>query len=133
MCDLYEQRLIRLAYTYVRDWATSEDRVQDAFIRAYNHMHQLKDDENPFPWLASIVINESKMDRRRNWRDVLLSFLPERIRESTEDEYIQSFSNEKLHDHVLSLPETVRTPIILYYFEELFNRLRWLSRRDQVQ
>jgi len=117
--DLYEQRLIRLAYTYVRDWATSEDRVQDAFIRAYKHMHQLEDDENPFPWLTRIVINECKMYRRRNWREVLLSLFPERIRESTEDEYVQSFSIEQLHARVLSLPESFRTPIILHYFEEL--------------
>lgn len=55
---LYTQRLVRIAYTYTKDWARAEDCVQDAYIKAFNKWHQFdKDRGEVFPWLVAIVIN----------------------------------------------------------------------------
>lgn len=40
--DKYAQRLVRIAYTYVKDWLKAEDQVQEAFIKAFHSMDQLK-------------------------------------------------------------------------------------------
>jgi RNA polymerase sigma-70 factor, ECF subfamily len=118
--NIYDRRLLRLAYAYVRDWSAAEDRVQDAFIKAYRSMDKLTNTENPFPWLAKIVINECKTSqKRKRWREVITGFLPEPSISSTEDTYLGKSDSEKLHDAILSLPEKYRTIIILYYFDEL--------------
>lgn len=115
----YTQRLVRLAYTYVHDWADAEDRVQDAFIKAYHSMNKLKNTHDPFPWLARIVINECKSFFRKNWCEIITSILPERIETSTEEKYLDYINNEAIHDAVLALPNHYSTPIVLFYFEDL--------------
>lgn len=115
----YTHRLVRLAYTYVRDWAAAEDRVQDAFIKAYRRKDQYDGNRDPFPWLARIVINECKMSRRRSFREIVMDLLPERKSASSEQLFLQQTDSEEVYQHVLALPEPFRTPIILYYFEDL--------------
>lgn len=117
--DLYTQRLIRLAYTYVREWTTAEDRVQDTFVKVYEKMDQFKEERDPFPWLAKIVINECRMAQRRGWREIITAFLPERNEISSEDSFFVKESHHQMYDAVLKLVEPYRTPVILYYFEEL--------------
>lgn len=117
--DLYTQRLVRLAYAYVREWTKAEDRVQDAFIKAYEKMDQFKDECDPFPWLARIVINECRMAQRKGWREIVTTLLPERAHMSSEDSFFVFDSNQKMYECILKIPEPYRTPIILYYFEEL--------------
>ena len=117
--DLYGHRLVRLAYTYVQDSATAEDRVQDAFIKVYGQFNKFKDGSDPFPWLARIVINECKMAYRSNWREIVSSMLPEKEVVSSEDEFLSMEADEMLYALILKLPEPYRIAIVLYYFEEL--------------
>lgn len=117
--DLYSQRLVRLAYTYVREWTKAEDKVQDAFIKVYERMDQFKNECDPFPWLAKIVINECRMAQRKGWREIVTALLPERADISSEDTFFVMESNQKMYDLILKLPELHRTPIILFYFEQL--------------
>lgn len=115
----YTERLVRLACTYVRDQATAEDCVQDAFLKAYKSMSQLQNKDDPFPWLVRIVINECKSFHRRGWREILTSVLPEATRGSTEETVLRRTRDEDLRNAVLSLPEKYRSPLILFYFEGL--------------
>lgn len=117
--DEYTHRLIRLAYTYVKDWQKAEDQVQEAYIKAFNSMDQLKHKEEPFPWLARIVINECKSSFRKSWREVITDFLPERKLESSEESYLRSVREEDVHNAVYNLPKHYSLPITLFYFEDL--------------
>lgn len=116
---LYLERLVRIAYMYVGDQKTAEDRVQDGFIKAYKSTHQLKNVENPFPWLVRIVINECKTGQRKSWREVITSILPEQHGISSEEVYMRKLDAGNIHNAVLELPEKYRLPIVLYHFEEL--------------
>jgi len=115
----YTERLVRLAYTYVRDQATAEDCVQDAFLKAYKSMSQLKNKDDPFPWLVRIVINECRSFHRKGWREIVTSVLPEATRGSAEETVLRRTRDEDLRNAVLSLPEKYRLPLILFYFEGL--------------
>jgi RNA polymerase sigma-70 factor (ECF subfamily) len=117
--DLYGDRLVNLAYTFVRDLSAAEDRVQDAFIKAYRSMYYKTEIQSPFPWLAKIVINECKSSYRKRWREIITSIIPEKQDESTEETYLILEKNQKIYEAILSLPEKYRTPIILFYFEDL--------------
>lgn len=115
----YTDRLVRLAYTYVRDWSAAEDRVQDAFLKAFRQYHQYQDGRDPFPWLARITINECKASWRKSWREVIGGWMPERISASAENITFERLNAKEMYQLVLSLPEPFRTPVILYYFEDM--------------
>lgn len=117
--ETYASNLTRIAYTYVRDWAASQDLVQDSFITAYEKMEQLRNPIEPFPWLAQITINKCKMAQRKFWREIVMSLLPDRMGASAEQTYFRLAEDQTLYDSVLSLPEVFREPIILFYFEDL--------------
>jgi RNA polymerase sigma-70 factor (ECF subfamily) len=48
-----------------------------------------------------------------------MEFVPEQRSMSTEDIYMQQSRDKEVYTAIMSLPEKFRTPIILYYFEEL--------------
>jgi RNA polymerase sigma-70 factor, ECF subfamily len=116
--DKYVDRLTRLAYTYMRDWAASEDAVQEAFIKVYQSRSQLRS-ENPFPWMARIVVNQCRMSLRKTWREVITDVLPERKNAGAEDVVLGKQETDVVHQSILALPESLRTPLYLYYFEDM--------------
>jgi RNA polymerase sigma-70 factor (ECF subfamily) len=115
----YYDRLAYVAFTYVHDQNRAEDLVQQSFINAYLSTDQLKDPTRPYPWLVRIVINQCLNETRKNRREQPMEFLPEQRSMSTEDIYMQQSRNKEVYATIMSLPEKFRTPIILYYFEEL--------------
>ncbi|MCF8568269.1 sigma-70 family RNA polymerase sigma factor [Alicyclobacillus tolerans] len=116
----YADRLAFIAYTHVHNQKTAEDLVQETFIRAFRSIDQLRDVDNPLPWLIRIVINLCHTTKRRGWKEVVVSETPSRsVTTGPEDLYIQRTRDRELHQAVMSLPQTYRTPIVLFYFEEL--------------
>ena len=115
----YTNRLYRLAYTLTYSKAEADDRVQDGFIKAYYAMDSFDQLRDPFPWLAKIVINECKMAKRRSFRETVTDLLPERLSASTEETVLRSKTNDEMYEAILKLPEVMRIPIVLYYFEDL--------------
>jgi RNA polymerase sigma-70 factor (ECF subfamily) len=94
---LYSERLVRIAFMYVKDQSTAEDRVQNAFIKAYQSMPKLKDADNPFPWLFRIVVNECKSFMKKNRREVVTSVFSEQNEKSAEEVYLSQPEFSKLH------------------------------------
>jgi RNA polymerase sigma-70 factor (ECF subfamily) len=115
----YYDRLTYVAFTYVRDQSRAEDLVQQTFMNAYLSIHRLKDPSRPFPWLVRIVINQCLNVTRNSRREQPTEFLPEQRSISTEDIYMQQSRDKEVYAAIMSLPDKFRTPIILFYFEEL--------------
>lgn len=115
----YYDRLTYVAFTYVRDQSRAEDLVQETFMNAYLSIHQLKDPTRPFPWLIRIVINQCHNAIRKNRWELTTEHLPEQKSMSTEDIYMQQSRDKEVYSAIMSLHEKFRTPVILYYFEEL--------------
>lgn len=115
----YNDRLIYVAFTYVRDHSRAEDLVQETFVNAYLSIQQLKDPARPFPWLVRIVVNQCLNAIRKYRREQPTEFLPEKSSMSTEDIYMQQSRDKEVYAAIMCLAERFRTPIILYYFEDL--------------
>ncbi|MFF2480216.1 RNA polymerase sigma factor [Paenibacillus sp. NPDC058071] len=115
----YYDRLVYVAYTYVRDRSRAEDLVQESFVNAYLSMQQLKDTERPLPWLIRIVINQCLNALRKYRREQLTAVLPEESGVSTEDIYLQQSRNTEVYEAIMNLKEKFRTPVLLFYFEDL--------------
>ena len=56
---------VRLAYLITRDWATAEDAVQEAFLRAFGALHTFQDDRPFQPWFTRSVVNQAKRTKSR--------------------------------------------------------------------
>ena len=62
----HNQRLYRIARSIVRDDAEAEDVLQEAYVRAFQHLGRLEDPSAFAAWLSRIVIHESKARLRRS-------------------------------------------------------------------
>ncbi|HXT75671.1 MAG TPA: RNA polymerase sigma factor [Candidatus Eisenbacteria bacterium] len=123
----YNQRLYRVARAIVRDDAEAEDIMQDAYVRAYQHLNQFSR-LSPFStWLTRIAVHESLARVRRRSRLDQLDLIedggsPVNVVESSLDPEQSTSTAELGHlleDAVLSLPEQFRSVLILRDVEEL--------------
>jgi RNA polymerase sigma-70 factor (ECF subfamily) len=60
----YQMKAMRVAFLVLGDHTTSEDVVQESFVRAWNAMKDFKDGAAFSPWFMRIVINTAHMHQR---------------------------------------------------------------------
>ncbi|WP_168724485.1 sigma-70 family RNA polymerase sigma factor [Streptomyces sp. A1547] len=80
---LYNQRLVGFATTRTRDFATAEDVVMEAWLRAAAALPQLQaDDDRAYGWLRAITVRAAidhyrlrrSSEEPRDWADATASF-----------------------------------------------------------
>src|SRR3989442_7724629 len=59
MMRRYNQRLYRVARAILRDDAEAEDVMQDAYVRAFEHLHQFARRAPFAAWLTRIAVHEA--------------------------------------------------------------------------
>jgi RNA polymerase sigma factor (sigma-70 family) len=67
--ERYEQRIFRIAYRVLRNREDAEDAVQEAFARAFVHLHKFQGRSRFSTWLTRIAINEALMLIRKRHPD----------------------------------------------------------------
>ncbi|MDF2962446.1 MAG: hypothetical protein K0S39_4181 [Paenibacillus sp.] len=117
--EAHTQSLLRLAYSFVRDWSIAEDQVQNAFIKAYRWMDRSVTVRAPYSWLARIVINECTSYYRKSRRELTTADMPDLALESTEDTYLRHAALQEVYDAVRKLPDRLSKPMVLFYFNDL--------------
>jgi RNA polymerase sigma-70 factor (ECF subfamily) len=81
----YRQRTFGVAWRLVRDEDAALDVVQDAFVRAYEELKNLRGETRFYPWLRRIAVNLA-IDRLRHQRRAAVVALDEaRVGEGDED------------------------------------------------
>src|SRR5947209_19970811 len=75
----YNQRLYRVTRAILRDDAEAEDVMQDAYVRAYEHLSQFAGRSQFATWLTRIAIHEALARSQRRRRTG--QFSPEESRE----------------------------------------------------
>lgn len=125
----YNQRIYRIARSFVTDDDAAMNIVQESHIKAYIKIDSFRGPTGFFAWLASITRNEALMYLRKHKREVSmeeeLDFM-----QQTNDEF---FTNDKLPDTLIEnkqlqffinknidkLPENFRTVFVLRAVEQL--------------
>ncbi|MGA7911138.1 MAG: sigma-70 family RNA polymerase sigma factor [Candidatus Dormiibacterota bacterium] len=105
----------RLAAVMLADRSSAEDAVQEASIKAWRKLRQLRGDLNSLrPWFLSIVANECRMARRQRWWSVFkLADIP-----SSASSPEQSATSD-LHGALLKLSPDERLPLVLHFYLDL--------------
>lgn len=128
----YEGKVYRLAKNITRNDEDAEDVLQDAFLKAYEHLGNFQGNSKFYTWLVRIAVNEAlmKLRKRKSDRSVPLDE-PVELGEDTvtreiavwEDNPEQRYSREEmgaiLNEAVDSLKPDFRTVFVLRDIEEL--------------
>jgi RNA polymerase sigma-70 factor, ECF subfamily len=118
LVEEYYVPLYRYAYRLSGSCADAEDLTQEAFCKAQRNYEQLRDAARARPWLFSILRNAylHRVRAERQQRCVPLDCVGD-VAESLPT-VTPEIDPERLQQALNDLPETFRTPIILYYFED---------------
>ena len=108
--DLYMELfpgLYRLALSILRSEADAEDAVQQAAVRAWQARDRMRPGAER-TYITRILINGCRDIQRRRMRTIPVDRIPERPEQPPDP---------SLRDVLDSLPEKLRTPLLLMYME----------------
>jgi RNA polymerase sigma-70 factor (sigma-E family) len=111
--------LVRLATLLVRDNATAEEVVQDAFIAMHRGWYRLRDEENALAYLRQAVVNRARSVLRH--RAIVERHIPKPPPgiPSAEDGAISMFERSAVIVALRDLPDRQREALILRYYGDL--------------
>ena len=129
----YEERMLHVAYSFLRNREDARDVTQEAFVKAYESMDKFKGGSSFSTWLYRIVVNQCKDHLRKKSVRRHLAFVvrePEEEGERAEDRVVsrqpdafdQMVSYEMgqaIRDASEQLPDQQKSAFILRYFEGL--------------
>lgn len=122
LVEAFYPSMYRYAYRLSGSGAEAEDLTQDAFLQAQVKLAQLRDFDKARNWLFTILRNlylhRLRADKKENLVSLeALAEVPERIAEP-----LAEIDPQRLQETLNALPETFRTPLILFYFEDFSYR-----------
>jgi RNA polymerase sigma-70 factor (ECF subfamily) len=128
----YQRKIYRLAKNITRNDEDAEDVLQEAFLKAYEHLDKFEGHSKFYTWIVRIAVNEAlmKLRKRRGDREVSLDeplgLGEEEVKREIavwEDNPEQRYSREEMQDilneAVDGLKEDFRTVFVLRDIEEL--------------
>lgn len=129
----YERMVYVSAMSLLRNEAEAEDCAQDAFLKAFCHLHEFKGQSKFGSWLVRIVLNEAKMKLRKMRADLYDSldkpvegdddeYLPQTLgdwREIPSEALERKEIRELLQKAVENLPEKYRVVFVLREIQHL--------------
>lgn len=129
LINKYQHRIISLVSRYVSDPADAMDVAQEAFIKAYRAIDRFRGDSAFYTWLYRIAINTAKnwlvaRKRRPPASDIDAADAeqydidsPLKERGTPENELMREEIERTVFDTISSLPEDLRTAIMLREME----------------
>jgi len=122
---LHQNRLFSLMTMMLRDAGVAEQITQDAFVRAFMHLHRY-DEHRPFyPWLAAIAVRLGQSwfrSRARQTEREDAGADPEHAPAAEADPLDALITNQQSRDlwrAVTSLPGAQRAAVFLYYRQDM--------------
>lgn len=124
LIDQFGERVKKLAFTYVKDWAIAEDVAQEVFISVYKNLDRFRGDASYKTWIYKITMNKSKdAIKTRFLRPTKLlgklKLQNEAYEQSAEENVFEEIGDIRLSEAVMKLPVKYREVIMLYYYENL--------------
>jgi RNA polymerase sigma-70 factor (ECF subfamily) len=124
----YNTRLYRVAHAILKNDAEAEDVMQDAYVRAFQHLDQFAGRAKFSTWLTRIAVHEAlarvhKAKRFEAWDDMNES-KQDRIgaaqtRSNPESEAASGELSRLLEEAIEKLPENYRTVVMMRDVEEM--------------
>lgn len=112
--DLYRKKVISLCYSYTEEYHEAEDLSQEVFITLYNSIKKFRCECSLSTYIYKITVSKClDFKRKKSLRKFLHGFFE--ISSSMSDENVIDEKNY-VRQCILSLPEDLKQPVILYYY-----------------
>lgn len=77
--DLYQNKVINIAFSFVRNWEDAEDIAQEVFLQVYKSLSDLNDGNKISSWISRIAVTRSldfirKKNRKKRFSSLLRVF-----------------------------------------------------------
>lgn len=128
----YDRNVFRIANHITQNREDAEDVVQDAFLKAYENLHNFQEQSKFYTWLVRIAVNEALMRLRRRRPERMVSLdedvkteedsMPREVADwspNPEQQYSQEELREILTRTIQGLPSSFRTVFVLRDVEGL--------------
>jgi RNA polymerase sigma-70 factor (ECF subfamily) len=131
LVNRYERKIFRLAQNITQNREDAEDTMQEAFLKAYQHLGEFQGNSRFYTWLVRIAVNQALMKlRKRRPNQVSLDeeietgeeSMPREVEDwgpSPEDRYEQSELGTILNETISDLDPSFRIVFQLRDIEEL--------------
>ncbi|MBZ5670402.1 MAG: sigma-70 family RNA polymerase sigma factor [Acidobacteriia bacterium] len=132
LVNRYEKKIYRLGMNITGNAEDAEDVLQEAFLKAFAHLPEFREDSRFYTWIVRIAVNEAlmKLRKRRTSREVPIADSQDEngevvVREfadwkpNPEQEYARAELEQILQGAVRALPPGFRTVFYLRDVEGL--------------
>jgi RNA polymerase sigma-70 factor (ECF subfamily) len=132
LVDRYERKIYRLGINITGNSEDAEDVLQEAFLKAFQHLPDFRADSRFYTWLVRIAVNEGlmKLRKRRSDRSVPVDdqvgedgeIVPREFADwkpNPEQQYAQAEIETILRNAAQALPAAYRTVFLLRDVEDL--------------
>jgi len=106
----------RLACGILHDPSAAEDAVQEAAVKAWRKLKQLREGTDMKPWFLGIVANECRSAKRSRWWSVAKSVPPERTTAEPADAVLAGL---ELRRALLAMEDGKRLVLVLHWYLDL--------------
>lgn len=110
-----ERQMYATAKTILNNDMDCADAIQEAILKAFSSIHQLRQDKYAKTWLIRILINECHLLIRKKGNAISY----DEYMETNEDAAAEVKDYSTLYTALNHLHEELRLPVTLYYVEEL--------------
>jgi RNA polymerase sigma-70 factor (ECF subfamily) len=132
LVNRYEKKIYRLGMNITGNAEDAEDVLQEAFLKAFEHLPEFREDSRFYTWIVRIAVNEAlmKLRKRRTSREIPIADSEDEngevvVREyadwkpNPEQEYARAELERILRGAVSALPPGFRTVFYLRDVEGL--------------
>ncbi|WHZ02529.1 sigma-70 family RNA polymerase sigma factor [Neobacillus sp. YX16] len=118
----YGETIKRLVFTYIKDYALTEDLTQEIFLIVYLKLDTFAGRSSLKTWVYTIAINKCK-DYLKSWHYRKISYTHNLLdfigtNKGPENNLLDQSDRAEMVQEILKLPIKYREMIILYYYKE---------------
>lgn len=110
--EQYGDMVFRLAYSYLKNRADTEDVMQESLLKLYVEPRDFESADHERHWLLRVAANECKKLLRSPWRR-----RTDPLDEAAEAAAFDHPAQSELFRQVMALPPKYRAAVYLYYYE----------------
>lgn len=112
--DSYRKKVISLCYSYTKEYHEAEDLSQEVFITLYNSIRKYRCECSLSTYIYKITVSKClDYKRKKSIRKFLNGFVNADNLSADENEIDEK---NYVRQCILSLPEDLKQPVILYYY-----------------
>lgn len=110
MIEKYSDMILRISYTYMKNFSDSEDITQEVFIKLLEKQPSFQSSDQEKAWLIRVTINLCKDKLKSSWLKKTTTLEGDFSEITKED--------NELIEMVLSLPLKYRSILLLFYYDD---------------